>query len=468
MDTAVLDPTHPLSALAEIPLERIESEITELGSHLAAAEARWLLLIGEFDRREGYLTWGMRSTAHWLNWRCGMSRPAAHERVRVARALAVLPRTVEAFSRGELSYSKVRAITRVATPAAEGELVDLAGAITASQLERVVRGLASVQDQIADERGRKGHLERSLHYGHHDDGTGTIVVRLPPEKMALALAGLQAMAEQMAIADFVDEIESSAEDTDAPADPWSARFADAFVRMAELAVDPEAAGRSFSDRFLVNVHYDLTAALDPERDGDPDGEAEPTARIEGGPALSADTLERLLCDGAYVPIAEIDGKPVYAGSKAATVPRRMRRALQARDGGCRFPGCDNTHWVDAHHVIYRRDGGPTELWNLMLLCRFHHTSIHHRGFSIQRRGNEHAFVRPDGTVIPPAPASPSADGTEVARANSHLGLEIGPQTIVGEWDGSPLSRFGLDMVVDHLIGKLAVPEDECSEATATS
>lgn len=449
MDTLVADPAPLLptalaDTLADTPLERIESEITQLASNLAAAECRWLLLIGEFDRREGYATWGIRTTANWLNWRCGISMSAAHERVRVARALASLPLTTEAFAAGVLSYSKVRAITRVANAETEADLVSIATSTTASQLDRITRGLGSVHDSLKRE-ARRGHLERSLHYSQRDDGTGTIVIRLPAEKMAVALAALEAMTEQMAIADFVDEIDSSAEDTDDPADPWSARMADAFVRMAELALDPGAAEHSFSERFLVNVHYDLREALDDE-------EAE--ARIVGGPALSSGVLERLLCDGAYVPVVEVDGKPIYAGRKAATVPRRMRRALVARDGGCRFPGCTSTRWTDAHHVIFRSNGGPTELWNLVLLCRFHHTSIHHRGFSIERDGSDWRFLRPDGSVIPAASGVQVADGIDLHDANLELGLGITPSTIVPDWDGSPLTRFGIDMVIDHLLAKM--------------
>ena len=112
--------------LADVPTERLEAQITELAGHLAAAECRWLGLVGEFDRRKGYEAWGCISCAYWLSWHCGLDLRSARDKVRVARALEALPLTREQFAAGSISYSKVRAITRVATPATEADLVMLA------------------------------------------------------------------------------------------------------------------------------------------------------------------------------------------------------------------------------------------------------------------------------------------------------------------------------------------------------
>src|SRR5438270_2752985 len=122
----------------ELPLERLEAEICEGAAHLAAGMARWLLLVGEFDRRKGHERWECRTAAAWLNWHCGISMRTAQDQVRVGRALLEFPAIAQAFCRGELSYSKVRAITRVVTPATEGQLLELAPFVTASQMERIV------------------------------------------------------------------------------------------------------------------------------------------------------------------------------------------------------------------------------------------------------------------------------------------------------------------------------------------
>src|SRR5438876_961315 len=120
-------------SLDELPTERLEAEITEFAAHLAAAECRWLELVAEYDRRRAYETWGCISCAYWLNWKCGLDMRSARDKVRVARALEGLPVVRSAFTAGRLSYSKVRAITRVATPGTEAGLVMLAEHATGAQ-----------------------------------------------------------------------------------------------------------------------------------------------------------------------------------------------------------------------------------------------------------------------------------------------------------------------------------------------
>ena len=120
-------------------LDRLGDEIAVLSAHLDAATARLLALIREFDARGGWGN-GFQSCAHWLSWRIGLDLGAAREKVRVARALATLPLLSDALARGELSYTKVRAITRVATPETEVRLLAVARAGTAEYVERIVRG----------------------------------------------------------------------------------------------------------------------------------------------------------------------------------------------------------------------------------------------------------------------------------------------------------------------------------------
>src|SRR5437870_2759152 len=109
-----------------LALQRLEDEITELAAHIHAATCRWLCLVAEYDRREGWALWGAKSCAHWLAWTCGIAPGAAREHVRVARRLPELPAIREAFAAGQLSFSKVRAITRVATAENEDALLMLA------------------------------------------------------------------------------------------------------------------------------------------------------------------------------------------------------------------------------------------------------------------------------------------------------------------------------------------------------
>ena len=157
------------------PTERLEAEACTLAAAIAASTCRFLLVIAELDRREAWRAWGCKSMAHWMSWRCATALPTAREQVRVGRALAELPQLTETFGAGRLSYSKVRALVRVATPATEGELVDLATMTTAAQLERIVTAyVGSTRDAVTSQLARRGLTVR-----HEEDGSVTIVARLP-------------------------------------------------------------------------------------------------------------------------------------------------------------------------------------------------------------------------------------------------------------------------------------------------
>jgi hypothetical protein len=143
-------------------LDRLGNEIAELSAHLDAATARLLDLIRDFDARGGWNT-GFSSCAAWLTWRVGLEPGAAREWVRVARALGTLPRLAHALARGEISYSKVRAVTRVATPETEERLLAVAKAGTAAHVERIVRGWRRVDRQAEAREAARQHASRALH-----------------------------------------------------------------------------------------------------------------------------------------------------------------------------------------------------------------------------------------------------------------------------------------------------------------
>lgn len=136
--------------MAERSLHELEDAITEGAARLDAAMCAWLLDVAEFDRRAGYVSWECRSTAHFLNWRCGVSLHAARQQVRVARALESLPLARAAFADGRLSYSKLRALVKIVTPETEQQLVEWAQCATAAQFEKVVAGRRSVDRRDPD------------------------------------------------------------------------------------------------------------------------------------------------------------------------------------------------------------------------------------------------------------------------------------------------------------------------------
>src|SRR5436853_6564809 len=177
-------------------LDRLGDEIAELSAHLDAATAQLLDLIREFDARDGWNT-GFRSCAAWLSWRVGLDPGAARERVRVARALGSLPRLAHALARGELSYAKVRALTRVATPDTEERLLAVGKAGTAEHVERILRGWRRVDRLAEAKETARRHTSRALHVYQDEDGMVVIRGRLAPEVGAVLIQALTAAREAL-------------------------------------------------------------------------------------------------------------------------------------------------------------------------------------------------------------------------------------------------------------------------------
>jgi Domain of unknown function (DUF222)/HNH endonuclease len=445
--------------LETLPLEWLEREITELAAHINAATCRWLVLVGEFDRREGWADWGCKSCSHWLSYHGGLSPAAGREQVRVARSLADLPAVRAAFARGELCYSQVRALTRIATAETERDLLVVARHATAGQLEVIVRAYRGV---LATAAGA-GPAERYVRCDHDDDGSLLLRARLAAEEGALVLAALEAGRDAIregraprpgrADANDTDPRACAAEapggsasaettqigDSEAPsADPPPAEpptaaptpsSADALVLMAERLLSSEAAGRGSGDNYQVVVHVDAAALADhDDHDGDGDGR---TCQLEHGSALHAETARRLACDSSLVRILERDGRPLSIGRKTRAVPPALKRALNTRDPVCRFPGCPQRRYLHAHHIHHWANGGRTDLDNLIHLCSHHHRLVHEGGYTIQP-GHRGAlrFRRPDGKPLPTTTSNATSHPHQLQHHNHQQALHITDQTCV--------------------------------------
>jgi len=423
-------------------LDEIESEITELAAHIHAATYRLLELIREFDEREGWFGPGLRSCAHWLNWKCGIGLGAAREKVRVAHALKVLPQTSDAFRRGTISFSKVRAMTRVATPENEEYLLMIAWHGTASHVERLVRHYRRVKRIEALEHENRRHALRELDWHIDDDGSYVFRARLTPEQGERVVNALEAARDEN---DF--ELKNvSAETSDRPAvdpasDPVSARRADALERVADAFLGNRSTVTG-GDRCTINLH---TTPFTLREDG---GTAE--SELASGARVSAETSRRLSCDCGVVHWRDDeDGSTLNVGRRTRSIPPAIRRALQRRDRGCRFPGCTAHKYVDAHHITHWADGGETKMDNLVLLCRHHHRLVHEGGYGVRMTAHGPAFADPTGRAIPPAP-EPRFRGNVVAlkRQNRRNGLDIDPKTTIPLWEGE---RMDDGMAVDGLL-----------------
>jgi 5-methylcytosine-specific restriction endonuclease McrA len=433
-------------ALLESPsrvqeLDRLGDEIAELSAHLDAATARLLDLIREFDARGGWNT-GFRSCAEWLSWRVGLNLGAARERVRVAHALGALPRLAEALGRGELSYAKVRALTRVATPETEARLLTVARVGTAAHVERIVRAWRRVDRRAEAREAARQHAGRALQVIQDEDGTFVIRGRLTPEAGALLVRALDAARETLYQRTRC-AAETSPDDSATAAPTRAQQHADALVVLAETALHQELDPGAPGERYQVVVHVDAAVLEDPVQEGQ--------TALEGGMRVSAETCRRLACDASRVVMRrDPDGRVVEIGARTRTIPPALRRALHHRDRTCRFPGC-GVRVAEGHHVQHWASGGLTTLTNLILLCRRHHRAVHEEGYGVEHGADgTFQFKRPDGREVPDVPQPVNLPGNPVEAlraANETRQVGIHARTVCAGWLGE---RLDLGWTIDVL------------------
>jgi hypothetical protein len=400
METTEFQPSPGLHA-SYVQGERLGAEISELCAHIYAATYRLLVLIREFDEKGYWELPGLYSCAHWLNFQCGIGMNAAREKVRVAHALAELPRISAAFARGTLSYSKVRAMTRIADADNEEYLLMVARHGTAYHVEKLVsryrrcrraEALEHRMDPLTDQEIELSNLhyeQRDVSVRYEPDGSMVFSARLPAEQGALLLKALQQrMDARQSAANRSKDVSAETR----VREPFGRRIADALVDMAESSLaDNATASSSTADRYQVVVHVSAETLQSTSRHESPmERELFPPdnnrSHLEDGPRVSAETSRRIACDCSRVPLLEDEeGEPLSIGRKSRSIPPAIRRALRFRDDGCRFPGCTHKRFVDGHHIEHWADGGETSLDNLVQLCRHHHRLVHEGGFSCERR-----------------------------------------------------------------------------------
>jgi hypothetical protein len=431
LDTPAVGPTP--AHLQE--LDRLGDEIAALAAHLDAATARLLDRIREFDARGGWNN-GFPSCAAWLSWRIGLAPGAAREHVRVARALGPLPRLARALARGELSYSKVRELTRVATPDSEEQLLRVGRAGTAAHVARIVRGWRRVDRQAEAREAAAQHAGRYLNVYPDSDGTVRIKGRLTPEVGALLVTALAAARETLYQREWRRE-----GDTDRPT--MDQQEADALALLAETALHQGLDPGSPGERYQVVVHVDAEVLADADAPGQ--------SVLEDGARVPAGTSQRLACDASRVVMRHgREGRVVEVDTRTRTIPPALRRALHHRDRGCRFPGC-RVRFGQGHHIRHWAQGGPTTLSNLTMLCRRHHRAVHEEGFQVVRQPDgELRFRRPDGRPlldVPPPPEMPEDPVDVLMDWNAAAGLAIHPRTALPAWLGD---RLDLGRAIDVL------------------
>jgi hypothetical protein len=519
----------PPEALGDV-LDTLEEEIVVLSAHIHAAVHRLLTLIARYDKLRGWELAGHRSCAHWLAYRTGLDLGTAREKVRAARALQRLPETSAAMARGELSFSQLRALSRVATPDNEKDLLELARGCTTAQLERMVRAVRRGTEGDEAEAEKRRYQARTLSVFPDDDGMYVVRGRLTAEEGALLMRAIEAAGDALyreerwspavvkaaAARGHVLETETERE--------AAQRRADALGLVAERAlaagfggrrrgngVEDEAEGEaapglpvpisgSRAERYQVVLHVEVETLRPPEEPNPWEGGGSagigedvsyessgtegahvapalrsavsrtgaqarparanlwplgshersvgsepahpslqaPKSELDDGTRVSAETSRRLCCDASVVRLTKAtDGSILDVGRRTRTIPPALRRALEARDRGCRYPGC-GSRFTDAHHVIPWAAGGDTSLGNCVLLCKYHHRLVHEGGWTVDwwgegrpvfydPRGGVHCEVRWE------APDLGEELVTSLLEENRQRGVEPDPWALGGRW-----------------------------------
>lgn len=465
-------------------LQELGSRIRGMAADLAASTCEWLRLIERFDRRRGWVGVGIASCAAWLSWTCSISPATAREYLRVARSLPLLPLITAAFAAGELSYSKVRILVTVAADVDESTLLQQARIQTVSQMERTIRALRR-GDGWDQQRSRRAT------WRWDEDGMLVISARLPADEGALLVAALERSradgerasgnAPKTPDGGSPEDASSIVDDEDrrraalTRADPLDVARADMLVALAEQALAAGPADSSGDDRHLVVVHADLDQLGDGRRSGERHGDGQgpgearvgeppaeqgrvsgPRCYVENGPGLDRRVARRIACDAALIAVIHHvgEGEPLRLGRKTRTIAPAQRRALRIRDEGCQFPGCHRRTHLNAHHVRPWSLFGPTDLDNLVLLCRFHHMLVHEGGFTVAAGGaagsvlagdpvgtpsigtaSRWIFRDPDGEPVSVGPPPATRNGDDAVRRLPAQGAD--PAGLLPEWRGEP-------------------------------
>jgi hypothetical protein len=367
--------------------EELERGIEELERLSLAAQAKKLRWVAEAERRAVFRRDGYVSSTEWLSDRLNLARGTAKEQLKTAQVLATVPEVKEAMSNGEVSASSVRVLTAAweshpeAFEATGSMLVEAAKTKPIGDLRRTVEDWRHRQDQDKGmEEARKARERRRLDICPTASGRVRVGGELDPEGGEHVMTALQAMVDS--------EVKGGRMDLRTP----KQLRADAMVELARRYL---ASG----DRPAVGgerPHVTITMDVDVLK-----GMKEGTADLDHGGVVHQETARRLACDASVRRVVlGPRSEPLDVGRKTPVVPAALRRALIARDRGCRFSGCRRPPaWCEAHHIQHWAKGGETSLSNCVLLCARHHHLIHEEGFKVEITDAGPEFTRPDGSVV---------------------------------------------------------------------
>jgi hypothetical protein len=436
-----------INTLTREQLDAIGQGIADLSLRIDVAKRELLTQLRKFDEHDGWANSGFLSLAAWLAWRIDIGSVAAREYVRVARALGELKLVDAAFAAGKLSYSKVRAITRIATPETEQGFLDISTNATASQIERLS---AAYRRTRVDPKEPPLDQRRFVRRSDTASGMVRFDVQLPPEQAAMVWEALSAAldagrssADASAESDTVTPHDACAQAKRPEVKPPDFDPAHLPAERANALVSVAQAYLTHSPRTLGSG-YELV--LMSTKDQLEHGAAGIGGYLRDGTPVPLHVARMLACDCSRVDV-EVgqSGEILDVGRARRSIPAAIGRALWLRDGGCRAPGCGRRHHLHAHHIEAWADGGKTSASNLVLLCPGHHLQIHEGNLSVAVREGKLEFQNRYGLKLEPVPGrGDDFDAIEHWLHNTEPGFD-GAGTPV--WDGS---RLHLGEAIDSL------------------
>ncbi len=468
----------------KLELELLGEHIAMQAAHLDAALHRLLTDLRKFDEGGGWYSAGARSCARWLSWRVGWDNRTASEHVRVANALGECPLIDEALRRGEVSYSKVRAMTRVAKPDNEERLLEYARHATGAQLDEICRKYATVQRHDRDTTPDDDQYRRQLRWRDLEDGMVRMSVTLHPDEAAILRAGIERVASEQCRERAGDVMSGSAEPMKSsnikqvravdsrqdgersasgkgPLTRKATARAKSFDRVTALveilqdvvrgdakhrvpidlmvtvaaetiqAAKPSAPARACTA--ASTTHDEARRTVSDAETGVPSTTVECIADpidvgvFTDGTCISASAVRRVACDCGVIEVVEDDnGTPLSIGRKRRTISGSMKRALLRRDRTCRFPGCNTRVFLEGHHIEHWADGGKTEVGNLVCLCSWHHRHVHEYEFTMTMDStSEIRFADARGRELRDVPIQhigPALGWPTILQGNAELGI----------------------------------------------
>jgi hypothetical protein len=393
--------------------DAFEASVASAAGLRNVADAALVDLVVTALERDWWAGWKIHTPTQWLMWKAGVSRSSARCIVRLAQRAEELPTVMASFRAGRLSLDQAATVARFTPAEYEASVCELAESATVNQITAATRQYGWDADVIERDEPVRHGPDRSVSFGSDASDQWRASIRLPADEGAVVEAALRASrdrihdVERAAAKQRAERDGRATTGTDVDLGVPQVGWADALVGMATSVLGHDATGAEVSTRPGVLIHLKA-----------PVGDAERwRAEMHMGPALP-DALRRYLtCDCDIATVWHTDGHPAQIGRTQHIVPRRIRRLVEHRDGGCRVPGCDRTAHVQVHHIDHWEDGGDTVTWNLICLCSHHHRQHHQGLLGITGDADEPDGVtfttatgltlRPSGTPAPPRVIPPT-------------------------------------------------------------